>query len=41
MCVNKDKQLMWERNVAISQLESIGAQFGQKMDEFKKEGELP
>lgn len=34
-------QLMWERNVAISQLESIGAQFGQKMDEFKKEGELP
>jgi hypothetical protein len=32
-------QLMWERNVAIGQLESIGAQFGQKMDEFKKEGE--
>lgn len=29
-------QIRWERDVAVGQLNEIGCQFGQKMDEVKK-----
>lgn len=30
------EQIMWERDMAISQLEEIGVSFGEKMDEVKE-----
>ena len=30
------EQIRWERDVAVGQLNEIGCQFGQKMDEVKK-----
>ena len=33
-------QIRWERDIAIEQLNEIGCQFGQKMDEVKKKLEL-
>ena len=34
------EQIRWERNVAVGQLNEIGCQFGQKMDEVKKKLEV-
>lgn len=33
-------QIRWERDVAVEQLNEIGCQFGQKMDEVKKKLEV-
>ena len=35
------EQIRWERNVAVGQLNEIGCQFGQKMDEVKKLEAVP
>lgn len=34
------EQIRWERDVAVGQLNEIGCQFGQKMDEVKKKLEV-
>ena len=34
------EQIRWERDIAIEQLNEIGCQFGQKMDELKKKLEV-
>lgn len=34
------EQIRWERDVAVRQLNEIGCQFGQKMDEVKKKLEV-
>lgn len=35
------EQIRWERDVAVGQLNEIGCQFGQKMDEVKKLEAVP